>query len=406
MRMTSKMPAKALALVLAGAVAAGTAGLGCQEQQQGPTIKQKAEAQWNGARSKVMTSLAQDQYKGGNFDKARQTTDDALKLTPESAALHVLSAKIAIEQGQLERADQELALARQYAPGDAEAYYLSGVVCQRWQKQPEAYEYYKAAAEKAPAELAYLMAESEMLVNMDRADDALALLQNKVVYFEQSAGIRDATARLLMGKRKYKEAVELFRQATILQGDEPTFKEGLGVALFYAKQHRDAAETLGALVKLDQYSERADLRIALGESQLQIGKPRDARENLEVAARLQPANAGVWLALARAAMESNDLKRGEAGIKKSLAINPKSAEGYLMLGYLRLRQNKPHDALQAFTQSSKLDRTDNVSVCMIGYVFEKLGRAEAAAKCYAKALKMKPNDEMASKLMAGLNLND
>ena len=65
-----------------------------------------------------------------------------------------------------------------------------------------------------------------------------------------------------------------------------------------------------------------------------------------------------------------------------------------------------HDALGAFTKSSTLDRSDNVSVCMIGYVFERLGRKDAAAKCYAKALKMKPSDQMASQLMAGLNLND
>ena len=55
----------------------------------------------------VLTSLAQDQYKAGSFDKARETVDDALKLTPDSATLRVLSAKLAIEQGQLERGDQE-----------------------------------------------------------------------------------------------------------------------------------------------------------------------------------------------------------------------------------------------------------------------------------------------------------
>jgi Flp pilus assembly protein TadD len=43
---------------------------------------------------------------------------------------------------------------------------------------------------------------------------------------------------------------------------------------------------------------------------------------------------------------------------------------------------------------------------MVGYVFERLGRTDNAMKCYAKALKMKPNDEMASKLMASLDLND
>src|SRR5688500_17844684 len=280
MQMKWIMPALPLALALLMG--------GCAENPKKQTIKQKAEAQWNGARSSVMVSLAQYQYKSGNFDKARQTIDDAIKLSPEAAPLRVLSARIAIEQGQLERADQELAVARKLSPNDAEAHYLSGVVCQRWQKTEAACDFYQAAVDKAPAELAYLMAKSEMLVTMDRSDEALALLEARVVFFEHSAGIRDAVARLLVGKGKYREAVERFRQATILMPDEPSFREGLGLAQYYAKQYKESAEVLGVIVKLDAYSERADLRIALGDSQLQIGKPREARENLEVAARLQP----------------------------------------------------------------------------------------------------------------------
>jgi Flp pilus assembly protein TadD len=370
------------------------------------TAKEHAEANWKGARSSVMFTLAQDQYKSGAFDKARQTVDEATKLTPDSVPLRILSAKLAIEQGQLERADKELQVAREQGPNEAEAFYLSGVVCQRWQKDELAYDYYRAAVEKAPTELGYLMAQSEMLVAMDRSDEALTLLQSRVVYFEHSAGIRDAVARLLMQKGRYREAVDLFRQATILTPDENSFREGLGMALYYAKQHKDAADVLGKLVALEQYGERADLRLALGESQLQCGKPRDARENLEVAARVQPSNPGVWLGIARAALESNDLKRAETGIKKSLALRPESPEAYLLLGYVRLRQEKLHESLKAFTKANTLDRKDPVSVCMIGYVFERLGRNDAAVKCYAKALQLKPNDQMASQLMAGVNLND
>jgi Flp pilus assembly protein TadD len=388
------------------ALAAAALITGCAENQKKSHIKEKAEAQWNGARSGVMASLAQDQYKSGNFEKCRQTVDDALKLTPDAVPMRILSAKLAIEQGQLERADQELTVARKLAPNDAEALYLSGVVCQRWQKVEAACDFYKQATDKAPTELGYLMAHSEMLVTLDRNDEALALLQARVVYFEHSSGIRDAVARLLMQKGQYRDAVELFRQATILTPEEDSFREGLGLSLYYAKQYKHAVEILTALVKLEIYSERADLRLALGESQLAMGKPRDARDNLEIAARLQPSNPSVWLGLARAALEANDLKRAEVGIKKSMALKADAPESYLMLGYLRLRQEKHHDALQAFTKASTLDRKDSVAICMVGYVFEKIGRSDAAMKCYAKALKLKPNDEMASQLMAGLNLND
>jgi hypothetical protein len=43
---------------------------------------------------------------------------------------------------------------------------------------------------------------------------------------------------------------------------------------------------------------------------------------------------------------------------------------------------------------------------MVGYVLEKTGKSEQAMKCYAQALKMRPNDELASKLMASIDPNN
>src|SRR5688572_22515142 len=127
-----------LPVVVAGSVLA--LGGGCAGNKKRMTAKEHAEANWKGARSSVMFTLAQDQYKAGNFEKARQTADEALKLTPDSVPLRLLSAKLAIEQGQLERADNELQAARKLNPNDAEACFLSGVVCQRWQKDQAAFE--------------------------------------------------------------------------------------------------------------------------------------------------------------------------------------------------------------------------------------------------------------------------
>src|SRR3954452_20307927 len=139
------------------AIAAGVlvllAAAGCQSGPAKPTPKEEATRRWNAARATVLTGLAKDQFQAGNFDKARQTVDDALRLVPDNAPLHVLSAKLLIEKGQLEAAEQELVAARQYAPNDAEAFYLSGVVYQRWQKPQDAYNNYTAAADRSPAEL-------------------------------------------------------------------------------------------------------------------------------------------------------------------------------------------------------------------------------------------------------------
>ena len=392
------------AAALAGALVLGATGCGGNKTQQ--TSKQAASQRWNSARAGVLLTLARDQYTSGNFDKCRKTLDDALKLDPENPQVHLLSAKLSLEQGQLELAERELMFVREKLPNEAEPHYLSGVIYQRWQKPQRAYECYKSASERAPAEQAYVLAEAESLVALDRQAEALALLQGKVAYFENSAAIRDAIGQLLAQTKRYHQAADMFRQASVLTPDDEQVRERLGLALYYDKQFKEACDVLETVTADPHNAGRTDLLLAYGQCQLEAGKPRDARVTFERLIALEPASAHGYLGLGRAALESNDLKRAELSLKKAQSLDPNRAEPYLMVGYLRLRQNRLNDALPAFQKASALDKRDPVSVCMVGYVYEKLGKPDVAVQYYGKALKIKPHDELASKLMAGVNLND
>src|SRR4051794_1357574 len=107
-------------------VAALVLAVGCSSTHE-KSGKQKMTEQWNHARANVMYGLAKDQYATGNFEPARNTVDDALRMDPENEPLHVLSAKLAIEAGSLDQASKDLEKARKANPKDAEADYLSGV---------------------------------------------------------------------------------------------------------------------------------------------------------------------------------------------------------------------------------------------------------------------------------------
>ena len=99
--LSSKTAATILSLA-ALLAAAGSAGCASSKKVQ----HERAMAQWSGARASVLAGLARDQYNTGNFDKCRVTLDEALKLNPKDPQLHILSAKLAMEQGQLEAAAQ------------------------------------------------------------------------------------------------------------------------------------------------------------------------------------------------------------------------------------------------------------------------------------------------------------
>lgn len=393
-------------IAIAAGLLALLAAAGCQSGPAKPTPKEEATKKWNAARAAVLAGLARDQFQSGNFDKARQTVDEALRMVPDHAPLHVLSAKLLIEKGQLEAAERELEAARKFAPNDAEAFYLSGVVYQRWQRPQDAYNNYAAAAERSPADLPYVLAQAEMLVAMDRMPEALALLQGKVTYFEHSGAIRDAVGQLLMQVGKYADAVAVLRQASILSEKDDSVRERLALALYFNKDYREAGDLLERLTQSEAYNKRADLFLVLGECFLQTARPREARVTFETATQLDPQSAQGWRGLGRAALEAGDLKRAELALARSLKVDGGLAETHLLLGYVRVKQDRLPEAQTAFERASALDPHDTVSLCMIGYVLEKQGRSDAAAQAYAKALRIKPGDDMASRLMAGVDLNE
>jgi tetratricopeptide (TPR) repeat protein len=379
--------------------------VGCSSHSS-PPPKAQVVKQWNDARSGVLMGLARDQYENGAFDKSRQTLDEAIKLSPDSEPAHVLSAKLFIEAGQLEPAERELAVARQLNPADAAADYLSGVVYQRWQQPERALEFYQHACDKSPAELAYVMAKAETLVAMGRRADALAMLQERVAYFEHSGAIRDEVGLLLIQEKRYDEAVQMLRRASILAADDQNIREHLAMALFDDEQYQDAADILTSLMQQEQNAQRADLLATLGECQLQIGRPADAVANLQQAAALLPSSAGVWLSLAKADVQIGALRPADVALAHSLAQDSNNGQSWLLLGYLRLRQARNADALDAFCKASQRDPDDTVSLCMVGVALEKLGRTGEAAACFNKAMRIDPRDEMAAQLMARLNLHE
>lgn len=393
---------------------------GCAGQKPQKTATQEGVERWNMARAGVLYSLAKEQYEAGNLDDARKTLTNASKYAPTHPQIRLLSAKVSIEQGQLELAESELNVLRELDSKSGEADYLTGVINQRWQKPEVAYQCYSRAAQKNPNELAYLLAEAEMLVQLDQSAKALAMLREKLNFFENSPAIRDAVGQLLAQEGKFDEAVTVLRQASSLAPDEQGIREHYGLALYYAKQYREAAAVLERIVTTAQktptsseeknpkpsYANRADIRTALGECQMEIDRPRDARDNFEAASQLQPENVTVWLNLAKVALRLNDLKRAELSLKKAMTIDAKVADAHLLMGYLLLQQNKLSDALASFKKASSLDERDAVSVCMQGLVLEKMGRSSEAVRYYSQALKIKPNDEMATALLAKVQVQE
>jgi tetratricopeptide (TPR) repeat protein len=262
---------------------------------------------------------------------------------------------------------------------------------------------YVLAAQRSPAEIAYVLAQAEVLVTLNRTDDALALLQSRSDYFEHSGTIRDAIGQLLMQKKNFADAARAFRQASILSEEDTAVKERLAMALYQAQQFREAIDVLNKIVQLEAFARRGDMFVILAECQLQLGQSREARLSFETASQVDPLSPSVWRGIGRAALEAGDLKRAELALAKSAKLDATAPQTFLLTGYLMTRLKRLDEAQTAFQKAVALDPADTTSLCMIGYVYEKRGRPDVAATYYGKALQLRPGDEMARKMMAGID---
>lgn len=379
---------------------------GCQPQSKTPTSRELANQEWNSARARVLISLANEQYKSGSFEKCRKTIAEAIKLSENDPALHILIAKLDIEQGQFESAERELAMVRKLAPNEAEAWYLSGVIYQRWRKPDLAREYYSEASARSPAELAYVLAEAEMLVALDRSPDALELLLKKIAYFEHSGAIRDAAAQLLMQSDRISDAIAVFREAVILSEDDPGIRRRLAMALFVHHEYADCASILSRLLDDPACAGRGELLLALGRCQLQLNQPRDARDTLTRLSQLQPNNAIAWRELGEASLKCTDLQQAGIALTHSSAIDARDPQTQILLGYVRLRESRFADAHQAFADAVSQGKPDVTALCLLGYCSQMMGNTDDAVASYAQALALEPKDEFATALMAGVKMHD
>lgn len=373
--------------------------VGCGGTDRHQTQKAAATAQWNAARAGVLGSLAKDQYDSGNLEKSRQSVDQALALDPKNVNFHVLSARIDIEEAKLESAQKRLAIAATLDPKNAEIDYLSGVVQQRWQRPQAALESYQVAATKNPGDIAYVLAQAEMLVALDRRPEALALLQGRVVYFEHSAAIRDAIAQLLEQNGNFPDAVDYYRQASVLDGEDPGIRERLGNLLYRGAEYREALSQLQRVLRSPDAGPRTDLKLMVAECQLQVGAASDARQLFDEVTDVDPNNAVAWVGVAKSSLRIGDMRRAEGGAVKAAAILPKSAEMQMVLGYVRMKQGRFEDAVTCFRRASAADQKDAVSLSMTGIALDRQGKPAEALSMYRKALAIDPRDELARKAL-------
>ncbi|MGN6370899.1 MAG: tetratricopeptide repeat protein [Phycisphaerae bacterium] len=387
-------------LAFAAIAAALLLSTGCEDMgKKQATMKQEQYNRWNATRLGVLLQLAQQQYEVGDYDKCRKTLDEAFATKAPSAPLHVLAAKVEIEKGSLEVAADHLQTAARIDPNNPEPFYLLGVVYQRWQKNDVAADYYQQAWDRKPGEVLYMLAVVEMKISLGKLDDAQKILEDKKVYFEQSAALRIALARIASLKNDHATACKYYRDAVILLPDDQKVRRSYAEELFAAKKYADAAAVFEDLRKNATGEEKESLLLLLADSYLNMRRPFDSRACLQEVVRDNPNHAVAYLMLAKTCIETGDTSIALASIHKVLQLEPDNTKAMILNAVIQQRQRNWADSRVTLERALKLTPADSTILCMIGRSAEELGKKSEAIAYYQKAVDANPKDTWAEGLL-------
>jgi len=374
----------------------------------------------------IMYQVAEQQYKVGDLAKCRESVKAALAVKTPYAPMHVLAARVEIEGGNLDVAASELKKALAIDGTKAEPLYLLGVVYQRWQKFDTACDYYQQACEKNAGEALYVLAVAEMRITLGQLGQAKQFLEDKMLYFEQSASMRIALARIATLQGDAAAASRHYRDATLLLPEDKNLRWTYAEALYDAGKYGDAARILedlrrdppalpkarNALAKdavadaeTDQaaaLSMKAGLLMMLGESYVALKRPMDARDCFQEVIRAQPDNVSAYLALGKTCLMTDDLATTTAAAQKALRYEPENVQAMILQAAVLQKQQKWTEALDTLNKAARVAPKDLTVLCMRGISEMQLGQKDAAVLSFQKAVAISPTDAWANELLGQL----
>jgi predicted Zn-dependent protease len=380
------------------AALAVTMASGCQHFQTMDEKRAEAHRGFDNHKARFKFALALEQFENGQMKQARQSIRETIGLHPDQPEYLLLYAKIQIEDGELAKAAATLRL---LDPADhtPEFNYVSGLLAERYDRLEEALAAYVLASGADNLSRSYLMAHGETLVNLQRYDEALKLIEGRIEDFGGHWSLHALRAEILQLTNRPAEAADAMALAIAQNTTDTSLAESRALALHEAQRHGEAVAMLRALVVRTGYEVTAPAVQALALSSLAIGDYHGARMQLSRLTQMQRNNAHAWMTLAQAEVALGNFAAARFAAERGVHLAPEQPGAQTLLGFVRFKSNDEIAAQQALQVAVRVDPQDVTAWCLLGQVAAAQDHAVLAAQCYQQALRVDPQDPLATGLL-------
>lgn len=362
------------------------------EERQEKMAQMRAATEWD---------QAERAFFAGDLPKALHHVDQSLALNDSVPKSHVLRGRILMEMGSFDSAIDSFQQAEALQPDNVDAQYFLGLTYERTAQKAEALARYQRAAELDPANPQYAVAAAEMLIDLDRPEEAEQFLLSRSDRLEHSAGVRQTLGHIAAMRGDADRAVALFTEAQLLAPADAGIREDLARAQMAAGQFAEAEYTLSRLLAEPDTSSRRDLKFMRAQCLMAVDRPVEARSLLIELTSDAAGQADVraWVELGKVAYELRDMNRVRLAAGRLIALAPERSEGYVLRALWQRHRGDLTSALSSLNAAVERRGADTAPLVLRAMVQRDLGQLEAARQSAAIALSERPGDVQIRRLL-------
>jgi tetratricopeptide (TPR) repeat protein len=379
------------------------------------TQRKAAEGRWNKATSRMKLPLAERQYKSGNYQQATESIQQCLKVNPDNPQVQLLYGKILLASGQRSKASEQFELALKSDKKLAEGWYWLGVVAEESREYDRACEDYIEASLLKPSNVDYILAVVDVLVALNKSEQAVELLNAKMKAMPRNVSLKVATADLVLREGDTKRAIRLYERVALLVNDIGIV-ESLGYCYILDGQWDKAAEVFEKLLaehnedrstqkhrNLTSHEEqrRKSLLRMLGICNMNARQYGRAASCYSKLAAEERENAQFWLQRGQAALGARAPRRAFMCAQMALTLRPGNSDAIALLGCAQYASGDYLGAVETLEKIAADGKNGGFSWLMRARCYEHLGMKSQADRAYEKAMEINPDSELGGFLAQG-----
>ncbi|MGX7051432.1 tetratricopeptide repeat protein [Leuconostoc palmae] len=334
----------------------------------------------------LIYSLAEDLYALGFLNQSRRAYKTLLKKYPDEDELRTALADIAIEDGEIDEAQNYLA---QIMP-ESDSYIQSLLVkadIYQTEGLNESAEYSLQQAESlAPDEPVIEFALAEFYNANGNFEKAITRYRNLLLKGEREMSKVDIVARLGVAYAqigRYEHAIGYLEQ---IKYEQLTLDTKFQLAIIYQETNRDdeAIKLLNEILDVDP--KYTSIYPILGHLYEKLGQSNEALRVYQTGISLDETNTKLYQLAGKMAVENKDLVVAENYYRNAIAINEDDTESLFMLADLMFKQQRESEIIELLKDSMSNEVEDERFYWYLALSYQKLGELALAKNYWEEAL--------------------